>query len=359
MKIRILLTTCCLVALAALLTRSGDAAEPAPDAAPSPVADVRFPADGTVDFVRDVQPIFRASCVECHGAENKKGRLRLDAKQFATAGGQSGQILAAGKGRDSILVKRVTGQGGEKRMPFKRPALPDDQIKILTAWVEQGAPWPDGVDGEVKPDKPHWAFVEPVRHEPPAVKRKEWVRNPIDSFILARLEKEGLAPSPEAGKVELIRRATLDLIGLPPTLEEVDAFLADSSPDAYEKLVDRLLASPHYGERWARQWLDVARYADTNGYEKDRPRNIWPYRDWVINALNRDLPFDRFTVEQIAGDLLPNPTPEQIVATGFHRNTMINEEGGIDMEEFRWKAVVDRIETTGKTWLGLTLQCAQ
>ena len=346
-------TLCCVLPF---LGSHARAAEPGP---PAPVADVRFPADGKVDFVRDVQPILRASCVECHGADNKKGRLRLDAKQFATAGGQSGQVLLKPATGESVLVKRVTGQGGEKQMPFKRPPLPDEQVRILTAWVEQGAAWPGGVDGVVKEEKPHWAFVKPVRHEPPAVKQAGWVRNPIDAFVLARLEKEGLAPSPEAWKVDLIRRATLDLIGLPPTIAEVDAFVADASPDAYEKLVDRLLASPHYGERWARQWLDVARYADTNGYEKDRPRNIYPYRDWVIGAFNRDLPFDRFTVEQIAGDLLPDPTPEQVIATGFHRNTMVNEEGGIDVAEFRFKSVVDRVETTATAWLGLTFQCAQ
>ena len=330
----------------------GDSAAPAP-------ARVTFPADGKVDFVKHVQPILQASCVECHSAENKKGRLRLDAKQFAFAGGQSGEIVKPGSSKTSTLVRRIRGEGGEKQMPFKRPPLPDEQIRILTAWVDQGATWPDGVDGPVKEEKVHWSFVKPVRHERPAVKDAKWVRNPIDAFVLARLEKEGLAPSPEAGKAELIRRATLDLIGLPPTLAEIDAFVADPSPDAYDKLVDRLLASPHYGERWARQWLDIARYADTNGYEKDRPRNIWPYRDWVINALNRNMPFDRFTVEQIAGDLLPVATPEQIIATGFHRNTLINEEGGIDVAEFRFKAVVDRVETTSAAWLGLTLQCAQ
>ncbi len=329
------------------------------DAAAEKLATVTWPADGKIDFVKHVQPILQTSCVECHSADNKKGRLRLDAKQFAFAGGQSGEVIAKGKSDGSTLVRRVRGEGGEKQMPFKRSPLPEEQIRILKAWIDQGADWPDGVDGVVKEEKHHWSFVKPVRAEPPAVKQGGWVRNPIDAFVLARLEKEGLAPSPEAAKNELIRRLSLDLIGLPPTLAETDAFLADQSPDAYEKLVDRLLASPHYGERWARQWLDAARFADTNGYEKDRPRNVWPYRDWVINALNRDLPFDRFAIEQIAGDMMPNATPEQIIATGFHRNTLLNEEGGIDVEEFRFKALVDRIETTSKTWLGLTFQCAQ
>jgi hypothetical protein len=184
-------------------------------------------------------------------------------------------------------------------------------------------------------------------------------RNRIDNFVLAKLEKEGVKPSPEADKVTLIRRLSLDLLGLPPTPEEVDAFVADTSPSAYDRLVSRMLSSPHYGERWGRHWLDIARYADTNGYEKDRPRVIWPYRDWVINALNRDVPFDHFIVQQLAGDMLPGATDEDRIATGFHRNTMFNEEGGIDVEEFRYKAVVDRVQTTGTALLGLTVQCAQ
>ena len=200
----------------------------------------------------------------------------------------------------------------------------------------------------------------PPRQAPlPAVKQKDWPRNPIDHFILARLEAEGLKPSPPADRAALVRRLYLDLIGFPPTPEEADAFVNDTAPDAYEKLVDRLLASPHYGERWARRWLDLARYADTNGYEKDRPRSIWPYRDWVIAALNADMPFDQFTVEQLAGDMLPGATLEQRIATGFHRNTMLNEEGGIDPLEFRFHAMTDRVATTGTTWLGLTIGCAQ
>jgi hypothetical protein len=330
-----------------------------PVARAADVAKVSFPADGKIDFVTHVQPILRASCVECHSADNKKGRLRLDAKKFFSAGGQTGAVVVPGKSQDSTLIRRVTGANGEKQMPFKRSPLPEEQIRILAAWIDQGAKWPEGVDGVVKEDKVHWAFAKPVTPNVAAVKKSEWVRNPIDAFVLAKLEKEGLAPSPPADKVELIRRVTLDLIGLPPTLAEVDAFLADQSSDAYEKVVERLLASPHYGERWARVWLDAARFADTNGYEKDRPRNVWPYRDWVINAFNRDEPFNQFTIEQIAGDMLPNATPDQIVATGFHRNTLWNEEGGVDLEEFRFKSIVDRVETTSKVWLGLTLQCGQ
>ncbi len=212
----------------------------------------------------------------------------------------------------------------------------------------------------VKPEKePHWAFVPPVRPSSPTVKTKGWVRTPIDSFILARLESQGLTPSAVAAKTTLIRRLSLDLTGLPPTIEEIDRFLADRSPDAWEKLVERTLASPHYGERWGRWWLDAARYADTNGFEKDLPRSIWPYRDWVINAFNKDMPFDRMTVEQLAGDLLPSPSPEQLVATGFLRNSMRNEEGGVDPEQFRVEGLIDRVDAIGKAYLGLSVNCAQ
>lgn len=207
--------------------------------------------------------------------------------------------------------------------------------------------------------KPHWTYIKPARPELPKVKHPRWQRNPIDAFILARLEKENLAPSPEAGRPTLIRRLSLDLTGLPPTLAEVDAFVADKSKDAYEKLVDRLLASPHYGEKWARHWLDLARYADTHGYEADPRRSMWPYRDWVINAFNRDLPFDQFTIEQLAGDLLPDATLEQKIASGFNRNTMFNTEGGVDREQARVETVVDRVNTTATVWLGSTLGCAQ
>ena len=220
--------------------------------------------------------------------------------------------------------------------------------RILRDWVAAGGGY-----------QPHWAFARPVRPALPQVKRPDWVKNGIDQFVLARLEREGLAPSGEADRATLCRRVYLDLIGLPPTPAELDAFLADAAANAYERLVDQLLASPHYGERWARHWLDLARYADTNGYEKDRERRIWPWRDWVIRSLNDDMPFDEFTVRQLAGDLLPGATVDDLVATGFHRNTMTNEEGGIDPLEFRHLAMVDRVNTTGSAWLGLTVGCAQ
>jgi hypothetical protein len=248
-------------------------------------------------------------------------------------------------------------------MPMNRAPLTSEQVALISRWIDEGAAWPDAGDSATPHTQPaitkHWAYVKPARPEPPAVAGVAWVKNAIDRFVLARLEREGLRPSPEADKATLARRLYLDLIGLPPSVKEVDEFLADQSPQAYDHLVDKLLASPHYGERWARPWLDLARYADSNGYEKDRPRVMWKYRDWVINALNRDLPFDQFTVEQLAGDMLPNATVDQKIATGFHRNTLLNQEGGIDVEEARWETLLDRVNTTATVWLGATLGCAQ
>jgi hypothetical protein len=289
------------------------------------------------DFIRDVRPILARNCFKCHGPDEttRKAKLRLD---------------VPGKLPADEIVARISSADPETVMPppVTKTALTAQQKDLLKRWIAAGAKY-----------EQHWAFVPPRPIAPPKVADPRWPHNSIDQFVLARLEKEGLKPSPPADRYTLIRRLSLDLIGLPPTPDEVDAFVADTAADAYEKVVDRLLASPQYGERWARRWLDLARYADTNGYEKDRPRVIWPYRDWVINALNDDLPFDRFTIEQIAGDLLFNPTQEQIIATGFHRNTMMNEEGGIDPLEFRYYAVVDRVNTTATTWLGLTMGCAQ
>jgi hypothetical protein len=312
-----------------------------------------------IDFAAQIQPILKQNCYDCHGPQKQKGKLRLDSRELALSGGGSGPAIVPGDSAHSYLVKRILGEGDEDRMPIKRDPLSAEQIAMIKAWIDQGAKWPDEANIAGASINKHWAYQKPVRPELPKVNDATWPRNAIDSFILARLEHEGLHPSPEADRVTLIRRLSLDLIGLPPTIAEVDAFVADSSPRAYENLVDRLLASPHYGERWGRHWLDLARYADTNGYEKDRTRSIWPYRDWVIHALNADMPFDQFTIEQLAGDMLPNTTPSQRIATGFHRNTMINEEGGIDVEEFRYKAMVDRVQTTATTWLGTTLHCAQ
>ncbi len=310
-----------------------------------------------VDFTRDIQPILSANCYRCHSGAQPKGQLRLDSKVLALNGGMSGAVIQPGHSQSSRLVHRVLGEGGEARMPFGGKPLTPDQIATLKSWIDQGATWPD--DGKDATIEKHWAYVKPVRAPLPAVTKRDWIVNPIDAFVLARLEKEGLQPSPEASRETLIRRVSLDLIGLPPTPAEVDAFLSDSRPGAYDRLIDRLLASPHYGERWARPWLDLARYADTNGYEKDRRRSIWKFRDWVIGALNKDMPFDEFTIEQIAGDMLPNATEDQKIATGFHRNTQFNEEGGVDKDEAQYEVLVDRVNTTGTVWLGSSIGCSQ
>jgi len=310
------------------------------------------------DFARDIQPIFQAACAPCHFGERPKAELRLDDKTLAMKGGISGPVIIPGNSRASRLVHRIEGAGSEKRMPLGREALRPEQVELIRRWIDEGAVWPDAASTDAKVSR-HWAWVAPVRPPLPEVRNKTWGRTPIDRFILAHLEKEGLAPSPEADRVTLLRRLSLDLTGLPPTIEEADAFLKDTSKNAYEKQVERLLASPHYGERWGRHWLDAARYADSDGYEKDKIRFVWFYRDWVINSLNRDKPYDQFIIEQIAGDLLPDATQDQIVATGFLRNSMINEEGGIDPEQFRMEAMFDRIDAIGKSILGVTIQCAQ
>jgi hypothetical protein len=322
-----------------------------------------------VDFARDIQPILQNTCYECHGPKKTKAELRLDSVAGIRKGGESGAILVPGNSEHSLMVRRVLGLDGDDRMPKDGDPLPPAQIALIRAWIDQGAVWPNtaaGADVTPESDHPspqHWAYRRPVRPPVPEVTHADWVRTPIDRFVMARLEKEGLTPSPEAPLEILIRRASLDLIGLPPSPKEVDEVLADAARDgadaAYSRLIDRLLASPHYGERWARPWLDLARYADSHGFEKDLPRVMWKYRDWVINALNRDMPFDQFTIEQIAGDMLPNATPDQIIASGFHRNAMTNEEGGIDPEEAHYEVLVDRVNTTATVWLGSTLGCAQ
>ena len=307
----------------------------------------------TPDFVRDIQPIFQKSCYGCHGPKSQMAGLRLDSKKVALA-----KVVQPGKATDSGLYQRVAGIGDQARMPMGGKLAPDE-IALIKNWIDSGAEWPDAASVDTAEVKRHWAFIPPQRPSLPEVKDVAWARNPIDRFILARLEKEGLKPAPEADRVTLLRRLSLDLIGLPPTPEEVDAYVKDTSKNAYEKQVDRLLASPHYGERWGRIWLDAARYADSDGFEKDKQRWVWFYRDWVINALNRDLPYNQFVIEQIAGDQLPHATQDQKVATGFLRNAMTNEEGGIDPEQFRMEAMFDRMEAVGKGILGVTIQCAQ
>lgn len=306
-----------------------------------------------VDFQREVRPILSQHCFACHGPDEaaRKAKLRLDSRDGAVGASDADwRAIVPGKPDDSPVIQRIFATDADDLMPppsAKKP-LNDAQKEILRKWVAEGAEYTE-----------HWAFVKPEQPTPPAVKQADWPQNPIDHFVLDRLEREGLEPQSRADRYTLVRRVYLDLIGLPPTPEQADAFVQDESPDAFEKLVDELLASPHYGERWARRWLDLARYADTNGYEKDRERSIWAYRDWVINAINAGMPFDEFTVEQIAGDLLPDATIDQQIATGFHRNTMINEEGGNDPLEFRFYSMVDRVNVTATAWLGLTMGCAQ
>lgn len=311
------------------------------------------------DYARDVKPLLARHCVACHGPDKQRSSLRLDSAAGLHKGGSLGPAIKPKDSTASPVIQAITGAEGVTAMPPKGPRLAAAEIALLRAWIDAGAPGPIGEEVVQTAASKHWAFQSVTRPALPAVKAAGWPRNPIDRFILARLEKEGIRPSPEADPATLLRRVSLDLTGLPPTLEEIAAFLADKSPNAYETAVDRLLASPHYGERWARHWLDQARYADSNGYSIDAPRSIWKYRDWVIDAFNRDLPFDRFVVEQIAGDLLPSATVEQKIATGFHRNTQINQEGGIDEEQFRVDAVVDRVNTTATVFLGLTVGCCQ
>jgi hypothetical protein len=310
-------------------------------------------------FRRDVQPILTAHCVECHGPKKQENGLRLDFGAAIFRGGDNGPAVVAGKAADSLLIQAVNGASDIiSRMPLKKPPLDDVQVTIIRRWIDSGAIVPaDSSTATTKSS--HWAFQKPEQPPLPFVVESTWLNGPIDSFILSRLEQENLAHSAAVERPTLVRRAALDLIGLPPSPDEVDSFVADPSPDAYERVIDRLLASPHYGERWGRHWLDLARYADSNGYTRDFGRQIWKYREWVIEAINANMPFDQFTIEQIAGDMLPQPTEQQLVATGFHRNTLINEEGGTDAEQFRVEAVVDRVNTTGAVWLGLTVGCAR
>ncbi len=312
-----------------------------------------IPASGAdagtkVDFARDVQPLLQQKCVVCHGAKQHLAGLRLDDRDSAK------RVIQPGHASDSKIIDMVKGASG-KVMPPMGAKLTDDQIALLTRWIDQGANWPASASASR-----HWAW-EPVQHPAaPAVKRGDWPGNDIDKFVLARLEKEGIAPSADADKATLLRRVSIDITGLPPTPQETAEFLADQRPDAYARQVDRLLASSHYGEKWSRAWLDLAHYADSDGFEKDliRPWS-WRYRDWVINAYNRDMPYDRFVTLQIAGDEMPGATAEDRVATGFYRNTMTNREAGVDRKEARFDQLIDRVGTTGTVFLGITLRCSQ
>jgi hypothetical protein len=316
----------------------------------------KAPTPSSIDFNRDIRPLLTGRCFQCHGPDDKvrKAGLRLDTRDGAVQELRSGnQAVVPGKPGESALLARITSDDGSLLMPPAKVGkrLSDQEVALLRRWIEQGAPYAQ-----------HWAYVKPVRPAVPAVRDTKWPVNPIDHFLLARLEKEGLKPTPPADPYALVRRLSLDLTGLPPTPEEADAFVQSAirhPPSAIDQLVDRLLASPAYGERWASVWLDLARYADSQGFANDPDRTIWRYRDWVIQALNDNLPYDRFTIEQLAGDLLPNPTPSQLIATGFHRNTLTNTEGGTQPEEFRSAAVVDRVNTTMQVWMGVTMACAQ
>jgi len=316
---------------------------------------------GSADGFDAAYAVFVERCVECHGPDKRKGGLRVDSLASLLKGGKHGPAIVARDAAASLLMQRVYGQGPDEQMPPEGGPLTEEQLRAIEVWINAGAEWPReqtraepaGGAAEAK----HWAYVPPEK--PPIPPADGWGSNEIDGFVYAKMGEHGLKPAPEGTKAALLRRVTLDLTGLPPTLEELDAFEADKSPAAYERVVDRLLASPAFGERWARPWLDLARYGDSRGYEKDQTWSVWPYRDWVINALNEDMPFDRFTVEQIAGDLLPGATEQQRVATAFQRLSMLNEEGGIDPEEARVTAVVDRVDTTATVWLGATLGCAR
>jgi mono/diheme cytochrome c family protein len=320
------------------------------------------PADRKVDFAADIQPIFQKNCFSCHGSEHDEGGLRLDQKKRALEGGDNGAEIVPGKSAESRLVRLVAGVDPDfGLMPpeGKGARLTAAEIGLIRAWIDQGTTWPDEAQ-TIAAAKQHWSLRPVARHLPPVTRNPDWTHSAIDAFVLARLDLQGITPSPPAERTTLVRRLYLDLIGLPPPPEEVAHLLADASPDAIERLVDWLLSSPHYGERWGRHWLDLARYADSDGYEKDRPRPFaWRYRDWVIAAVNADMPYDRFTLEQLAGDLLPDATLAQRIASGLHRNTLHNTEGGIDPEEDRVKKTIDRTNTLGTIWLGLTVGCTQ
>jgi len=322
------------------------------------LASLTLPLVAAVDFSKQVLPVLQRACFECHGPEVQKADLRLDGKALAFSSGEHAPVITPGKPDTSELLRRISLPRSDKQaMPRRGAPLSAAEIGSLRTWIAEGAVWPDEVTTAI-----HWAYVKPVKPSPPVVKNTVWPRNDLDRFVLARLEKDGLTPATPAAPAVLARRLYLALIGLPPTPAQVTAFEAAAAKDqasAVEALVDELLDSPEFGVRWARLWLDLARYADSHGFQRDDLREIWGFRDWVVNALNADMPFDRFTIEQVAGDLLPNATVDQVVATGFHRCTPTNVEAGTEPEESRIHQVLDRVNTTGAVWLGTTLECAQ
>ncbi|AYB33688.1 DUF1549 domain-containing protein [Chryseolinea soli] len=311
-----------------------------------------------VDFSAQVKPILNKHCISCHGGVKRNANFSLLFRSEALDTAESGKTpIIPGHPEQSEFVRRITSNDPEVRMPYKEHPLSKEDIETLKQWIKEGAEWGD-----------HWAYIPPKATEVPNLEEAQsgfsvdvetWAKNEVDHFVLDKLEKEKLSPSPEADKATLIRRVYFDLTGLPPTPEQASRFIKDTSPKAYETVVDELLASPHFGEKWASWWLDMARYSDTKGYERDVGRTIWRYRDWVINAFNKDMPFDQFTIEQLAGDLLPHPTDDQLIATAFHRNTMNNDEGGTEDEEFRVAALIDRVSTTWQVWQSTTMACVQ
>ena len=329
-------------------------------AADTSAANLSAPASHKVDFAAELLPLFTERCFDCHGEKKQESGMRADSRADMLKGGDTGPSLVVSNSAASILVQVLANTHPDlAQMPKKKEKLTVEQIGLVRAWIDQGAIWETVVGKKFTYNTNHWAFKAPVHAALPMASDKKWPRTPVDYFIHARLEAEKLKPAPEADKITLLRRLALDLVGLPPSPEEVDAFVADKSANAYEKQVERLLASPHYGEKWGRNWLDAARYADSDGFEKDKTRNVWFYRDWVVNAFNKDLPYDQFITKQLAGDLLPNASQDDIVATGFLRNSMVNEEGGADPEQFRMEALFDRVDAIGKSVLGFTIQCAQ
>ncbi len=310
----------------------------------------QFSDRNAISYNRDIRPIFNQKCLSCHGGVKQSGGFSLLFEEDAFAETESGKpAIIPGSPGKSELIRRLRHENPELRMPFEGEPLAEQEIELIEQWIEEGAQW-----------EKHWAYVPPDPDiQPPATTDSDWPVNKLDLFILDRQAKAGLQPNPEADRPTLLRRLSLDLIGLPPTLKEMENFVNDQDPKAYERQVDRLLASPHFGERWASMWLDLARYADSKGYEKDLYRSIWKYRDWVIQAFNKDMPFDQFTIEQLAGDLLPDPSQGQLIATAFHRNTMANDEGGTDNEEFRNYANIERVGTTFEVWQGTTMSCVQ
>ncbi|MHC4880008.1 MAG: PSD1 and planctomycete cytochrome C domain-containing protein, partial [Planctomycetota bacterium] len=309
----------------------------------------------SVDFKRDILPILETHCLDCHNRDDREGGLWFSGPKDLLRLNDSGlPAVVTGKAAESELIRRIT-VGGDEQMPPEGDPLSKTEVEKLKRWIDAGIPWPE----ELIVRERHWAYERPQQAPLPTVSRPEWAKNAIDHFVLAKLDEAGMQPSPETDRARLVRRVYLDLIGIPPSPQDVDAFLADDSPKAYERVVDRLLASPQYGERWARPWLDLARYADSNGFQADQFRSMWAFRDWVIKAINKDMPYDQFTIEQLAGDLLPNATLDQQIATGFHRCTTCNVEAGVDPEENRVNQIVDRVNTTGTVWLGTSLECAQ